>query len=438
MRTAYDAIVIGAGVAGGTMAARLSQLGFDVALVERQAFPRRKVCGECIAATNLPLLDALGLGDAFAALAGPPLERVALYAGDAVLETALPAAGQPRHPYGRALGRERLDTLLAERAAALGAAVWQPWTVTAIGGAPGAYAAHLRAASGAEIELHAPVLVDAHGSWERPPVAAEARRAGAAARRRPQLPSAKTLCSPRGRARDLFAFKATFAKADLPPGLLPVLALPGGYGGMVVADGGLLTLACCIRRDALARCRGAVRGERAGDAVERWLRTSCLGVRRALRRAERAGRWLAVGPIRPGRRPLWSERRGFAIGNAGGEAHPLLGEGISMALQSAWLLAAMLDAHRAPLLEDENARASHAALAREYASLWRRRFAGRVRFAALCAELAMRPRASGLLLPALRRRPALLAEAARLGGKVRGLASSEPATPSLTRCEGPT
>jgi len=41
----FDAVVIGAGPAGSATAILLARLGWSVALVERQRFPRRKVCG---------------------------------------------------------------------------------------------------------------------------------------------------------------------------------------------------------------------------------------------------------------------------------------------------------------------------------------------------------------------------------------------------------
>src|SRR5690606_24647145 len=142
-------------------AALLARAGWSVAVVERRAFPRRKVCGECVAAPNLPLLDELGVGAELAAVAGPPLERDALYAADVLLETALPAAHDPRHRYGRAIAREDLDTALARRAAALGAELWQPWTVTALAGGPGAYAIALETRGGERAALRARVLIDA-------------------------------------------------------------------------------------------------------------------------------------------------------------------------------------------------------------------------------------------------------------------------------------
>src|SRR5437762_13685867 len=76
----YDAIVIGAGPAGSTSARLLAQAGWSVALVEKTAFPRRKVCGEFISATSLPLVQDGGIGAEFFAAAGPEIRRVGLFA----------------------------------------------------------------------------------------------------------------------------------------------------------------------------------------------------------------------------------------------------------------------------------------------------------------------------------------------------------------------
>ncbi|MEO7337535.1 MAG: FAD-dependent oxidoreductase, partial [Caldimonas sp.] len=85
-----DAVIVGAGPAGASTAILLARAGWSVALVEKQRFPRRKVCGECIAASNLPLLDALGVGADFASLAGPELRRMALMRGVHTVSTDLP------------------------------------------------------------------------------------------------------------------------------------------------------------------------------------------------------------------------------------------------------------------------------------------------------------------------------------------------------------
>ena len=131
MQSRFDAVIVGAGPAGSTAAILLARAGWSVALVERQSFPRRKVCGECIAASNLPLLHALGLGPAFEAAAGPELRHLVFMHGSRAVRAELPSDAGSRQPWGRALGRETLDTLLIEQARLAGATVLQPWFVRA-------------------------------------------------------------------------------------------------------------------------------------------------------------------------------------------------------------------------------------------------------------------------------------------------------------------
>ena len=395
----YDAVVVGGGPSGATAARLLARAGWKVALVEKQAFPRRKVCGECIAASNLPLLDELGLGAHFEAGAGTELRHVRLLHGARAVTAGLPAAEHPRHAWGRALARETLDTLLLAQARDAGAEVLQPWSLQSVSGTAGAWSCEVRAVDGAAaLRLRAQLVIDAHGSWEA-------------------LPSTR---GGRGVAHgvgDLFAFKANFSGALLDEGTIHLLALDGGYGGMVVAEGGITTVACCVRRDRLHLLRSAAPGDRAGDTVEAWLRQHNDGVRLALRHATRIGPWLAAGPLEPGVRVATADGL-FRVGNAAGEAHPVLGEGLSMALQSAALLCSHLlaDPHSAGAAPPAS---THAVLHQRYATDWQRHFAPRLRVAAALAHTLMRPRASALLMTLLRVWPGLLTEGARRGGKVR-------------------
>jgi menaquinone-9 beta-reductase len=403
----FDAVVVGAGPAGSSAAIWLALAGWRVALVEKQRFPRRKVCGECIAASNLPLLHALGVGAAFEAAAGPELRQVRLLhqGRDAVAD--LPAAPHPLHRWGRALGRETLDILLLEQAQAAGAAVLQPWSVQAITGAPGAWRCEVRSVeSSASQVLCVPLVIDAHGSWEGLGLGQPARRKAR-------------------HASDLFAFKANFTQAQIGEGEIGVLALPGAYGGMVQEGDGISTLACCVRRDTLHQLRSDATGVGAGVVVQAWLQRECSGVQRALQSAVRLGPWLASGPIAPGVRMQASDTI-FSIGNAAGEAHPILGEGMSMALQSSALLCAHLVAACGPWPALSAAEQSR--LQRSYAADWRHHFVPRMRVAAAFAHIAMRPATSHALMAAARAWPALLTQGARWGGKV----LSVPAPQHLT------
>jgi flavin-dependent dehydrogenase len=419
VRVDADALVIGAGPAGSAAAIWLAQAGWRVTLVEQHAFPRQKVCGECISAGSLALLDELGVGAAFRRLAGPELDRVGWMSRAATVSAPFPPCAADAYRYGRALGRDLLDVLLLERARASGVEIRQPARVCAVRGQAGRFDCDIEARGLAvpppglaaspglaapprgarQATLRARLVIDAHGSWEPEP------RLGADAMpvwRRPR------------RGSDLFAFKASFRGSTLAPGLLPVLALDGGYGGIVVAEGGRTTLACCIRRDTLRAHRSRMPGAAAGAVVSHYLFDSCRGLREVLGSARRDGSWLTVGPLLPGMRV--TARNGvFRVGNAAGETHPLIGEGISMALQSAGLLAGHLI--RQPAASIDATRA--ALLTRHYATAWQSAFAPRLRLAAGYAHLALRPALAAPAQALLARWPGLMTRAARLAGKAR-------------------
>jgi 2-polyprenyl-6-methoxyphenol hydroxylase-like FAD-dependent oxidoreductase len=385
-RSTHDAIVIGAGPAGSSAALALARRGWRVAIVEKARFPRRKVCGEYVSAAAWPVLRALGVADELEPRAGPAVRRVGLFAAHTVVDVAMPRAGLD---WGRALGRESLDAALLEHARRAGAEVLQPWTV--IEARVSDEAAHLVVRSGdRERELRAPLAIAAHGSWEHGPLPTQRER-------EPHAPG------------DLLAFKARFVGARLAAGLMPLVLFPGGYGGLVESDAGRVTFSCCVRRDALLRLRAAQPGANAGEAVLAHVLACSRGVRSALGGAWREGAWLAAGPIRPGIR-VRAPARVFAVGNAAGEAHPLVAEGIGMAIQSAWLLGEALDE-----AGDRRDGAALAGAARDYERRWRSQFAARVRASSLFAHATRR--APGACVALLGAAPAMLAWGARASGK---------------------
>lgn len=405
-----DVLIIGAGPAGASVAVRLARLGWRVTLVEQASFPRQKVCGECLGPASVELLDELGVGPKVSELAGPAIRQVAWMARDRTVVADMPACLDGRHAYGRAIGRDCLDLLLLEHARSQGVDIVQPARVRHVSGAPGDFdCVYERRCDGVGVmeehsrgtqhRLRAAVVIDAHGSWERGPEchAAEHDRGG----------------NLQPRPADLLAFKATFQGAALASGVLPVLCLPGGYGGMVVSDRGRTTIACCIRRTTLRQQREQARGASAGDVVEAYLRSSCGGVAEALRTAHREDTWHAVGPLRTGFHPpsVWGIAR---IGNAAAEAHPLIGEGICMALQSAAILAELYGRRpkdlRAACIVD---------VQRTHAATCRREFLGRMRLAQLYARVAMQPSLANAAAIVMRTWPGTLTAGAQLAGKAR-------------------
>src|SRR5215813_7917242 len=77
--THLDALVIGAGPAGSAAAIQLAKAGARVALVDRNAFPRDKTCGDALIPDALRALDSLGLKDSVLAK-GRALNKIRVYA----------------------------------------------------------------------------------------------------------------------------------------------------------------------------------------------------------------------------------------------------------------------------------------------------------------------------------------------------------------------
>ena len=403
MQENCDAIVVGGGPSGATAAALLAQAGWRVAVVEKVPFPRRKVCGEFISETTWPLLRDLGVAGPLLKIAGPPVRRIGLYAGNVMVTAKLAStADRAQSGGGRAVGREHLDTVLLERAAAAGATIWQPFALSQFVERDGGYECTiLDKGTRRSRVLRSRLIVAAHGSWESGPLPTQNLR-------RPSRPS------------DLFGFKAHFMGSTLPSDLMPLLAFPGGYGGMVRTDAGRVSLSCCIRRDQLERCRRRSPDVRAGEAVLLHIVSSCRGVSLALAATTLDGVWLSSGPLRTGVRTFG--RGGiFAVGNAAAETHPIVAEGISIAIQSATLLCEQLIAH--PELRGERAGSARALNgARDhYALAWRTNFSPRLFVAALFASVFTRPIATRIAAALVERFPQLLSEGARWSGKTQTL-----------------
>ena len=167
MNTVHDAIVIGAGPAGASAALLLARAGWSVALLERSSFPRAKVCGEYLSASNLPLFDQLGIGTRFRTMAGRPVRKVGLFAGATMAQAELPRPRGAHPEWGRALAREHLDTWLRDEARAAGVAILQPWTVTDLTELENIHQCRARSVeTEATAALAAPIVIAAHGSWE--------------------------------------------------------------------------------------------------------------------------------------------------------------------------------------------------------------------------------------------------------------------------------
>jgi flavin-dependent dehydrogenase len=126
----YDAIIVGARVAGSPTAMLLARRGYRVLLVDRTTFPSDTISSHLIHAPGMAALQRWGIAQAVIASGCPPVRGYRLDFGRFAI------AGLPHGVPGAAVAyaprRTVLDAILVEAAAAAGVEVRQGFTVESL------------------------------------------------------------------------------------------------------------------------------------------------------------------------------------------------------------------------------------------------------------------------------------------------------------------
>jgi geranylgeranyl reductase family protein len=125
----FDVAIVGGGPAGSACAAFCALSGRRVVLLEREKFPREKVCGDCLNPACWPVLERLDVGSSVRALPHGKLDAVEFIAinGQAVT-VDLPTGDDAEIAVKRSL----FDDVLLRRAQKLGADVRENTTVRSL------------------------------------------------------------------------------------------------------------------------------------------------------------------------------------------------------------------------------------------------------------------------------------------------------------------
>ncbi|WP_224726417.1 NAD(P)/FAD-dependent oxidoreductase [Paenibacillus vietnamensis] len=366
VEASFDAAVLGAGLAGSSLAGALAGKGWRTLLLDRQTFPRHKVCGEFLSPEAQSTLQALGLYETVAALKPCLIPQTRMvFDGGAELGLELPGTA-----WG--LSRYELDGALHRAAGQAGAVLETGTAVTAI--YPGADGYIIEAKrSGKPVRYRARTVIAAWGA-----------NAG------PGLPGFRP--QPRGR-RAYLGVKSHFRGLEIEPAV-EMYFFRGGYLGLCPVGDGTVNAAALLEQGAFAKGSRSVTAyleEAAGRNPKLALRLAGA--------VPVEGTQAAVAPVRLAVRPrTWDTVP--LLGDAAAMIAPLCGGGMSMALRSSALCAPLADRY---LQGDIDI----AGWEREYAHAVRSEFDGPLRLGGMLQGLLGMPAAAGLAKAAAMLAPGL-------------------------------
>jgi flavin-dependent dehydrogenase len=295
----YDLIVIGAGPAGCATAITAARNGARVLLLEREHFPRHKVCGEFVSAESLSLLlDLLSPADQCLVTSAPRIQQARVFADETYLclEICPPGASITRFELDRALWRACLLSGVdcRERCSVRSVCGQGPFSAATTKGA-----------------FHGQAMVNAAGRWSF-------------------LTSAQTrACAPRER---WIGLKAHFREA-CSARTVDLYFFEGGYCGVQPAGGGTNEPASVVNACAM------VRSSLATELKDVFAAHPALAHRS--RNWEPLSRPVSTSPL-IFHKPEPVQGGMLQAGDAATFVDPFIGDGISLALRSGTLAAQCL------------------------------------------------------------------------------------------------
>lgn len=308
-------VVVGGGPAGATLACLLARAGREVVVLERDAAPTDKVCGDFLSIEAQRSVAALGLD--LPSLGAAPITTLRLVHGDRTAETSLPFAAA-------GLSRRLLDEALLRLAADRGATVLRGRRALAL---------H---PEGARLRL-----ATSHGDMATGTVFL-------ATGKHDLRGAQRAACAPKSVAFKVYLSLAP-GETDALRGHVEVVLFDGGYAGLLLVEEETANLSLIVSARELERAGGS------WDGLLQALISACPHLAQRLRGAtQRLARPLAISRLPYGfvHAPRRADPPGlFRLGDQATVIPSFTGDGVALALHSArsaastWLSGEPASAH---------------------------------------------------------------------------------------------
>ncbi|MEO6922603.1 MAG: FAD-dependent oxidoreductase [Bryocella sp.] len=314
-------VIIGGGLAGSAAGIHLARAGVAVTLLERDAAPVHKVCGEFLSEEALELLS--GLGVSVDDTGAERITTLRVSKRSTSLQTSLPFRGA-------SLSRRCLDELLLQHFASLGGHLLRDAYVTSITPEAGEWSVQLRSGE----SMRAANIMVATGKHDLP-----------------------GMPRPRGVQNDLVGFKQYLSLAPEQTrkltGAIELHLFPGGYAGLQLVEDHTANLCCVVRARHLG---GGL--QRAELLLERMRQGSALLRERLQGSTMVEPRPFTVAQIPYGLVQSETQEGLWRLGDQAAVIPSFTGDGMSMALLSGIFAAAsFLEGRRSTEFQSEYAAA---------------------------------------------------------------------------------
>ena len=386
-------VIVGAGPAGTSLAIRLAKENFDVTLIEREKFPRQKLCGEFISPECLEHFRQLGVLDEMLSAGGERIYKTIFYSqsGKSVSVPSEWFGGDLQRALS--LSRAEMDFRLMEKAKDAGVKVLEESSVigllfekTEVCGVKARTKNNELKEIAAGLTIDATGRVNVLGKLAEKEISRKGAKSQSNEEKQNYEPRTTNHKPTTKKQKTKFVgFKTHLENIQMEKGRCEIYSFRDGYGGLSGIENGLANHCFLIKAERVREFNSDV-----GQIIENVVFQN-QRARETLKDAKPVSDWLAVSVDGFGVKNLNPAKNLFSVGDSAAFIDPFTGSGMLMALESAEILAKII----------AKSRLSSELITENYKILHRRKFNKRLLVCSLIRRLAYVPSLAGLTISAL-------------------------------------